>query len=273
MTKFAFRPYRGDDREEKIESDYVQNALLTALPDQIEIVETFPNDATHVFGRPHKNWMRPPALSYPAPSNLHVDYWAWDAFLANARRSVQVLDLDAAAARVAAIHASGKDAFVKATMPKFYASIVPRGLTLSRHLDALAFSFMDRGPCLIVQEKVEMIHEYRIFVVDGEPVTGAGTVFSHTPDDNLAPFNPLVSDRPSNDDCAAMPELVERYLEFARIVIPQMPISSFSLDLAMIDGKIGIVEINPLMLGQIGLFACDPTRLTAAVLRSCGLLG
>lgn len=271
MLKIAFRPYAGDDREEKVESDHVQAALIAALSDRVEIVEKFPTDATHAFGRPPKNWMPPSGTAYPSPENMHIDYWTWDAFLASARRSVQVQDLDGAKARVAEIHASGRDAFVKATMPKFYASVVPRGETLTRHLDALVYSFIDRGPCLIVQERVDMIHEYRLFVVDGELVTGAGTVFSHTPDDNTAPFNPLVSDHPSNDDCVARPELVARYLDFARRVIPEMPIKTFSLDVALIDGEVGIVELNPLMLGQIGLFACDPTRLTAAVLRSCGL--
>lgn len=272
MLNIAFRPYAGDDGEEKIESDHVERALLAALPGQISIVEDFPADATHAFGRPPKHWARLATMSYPNPSNLHIDYWAWEGFLSNARRSIQVLDLDGAKKRVAEIHAAGRDAFVKATMPKFYASIVPRGTTLSRHLDALVYSFIDRGPCLIVQERVEMKHEYRLFVVDGEPVTGAGTVFSHTPDDNLAPFNPLVSLSPSDDDCTSDEALVGRYLDFARQVIPLMPIDSFSLDVAIIDGEIGIVELNPLMLGQIGLFACDPSLLTAAVLRSCGLL-
>lgn len=271
MLKLAFRPYAGDDREEKIESDHIERALLAALPGQIAIVSTFPSDATHVFGRPPKNWARPATLSYPAASHLHLDYWNWEGFLSNARRTTQVHDLAGASKRVAEIHATGHDAFVKATMPKFHTSVVPRGTTLSRHLDALVYSFIDRGPCLIVQERVEMKHEYRIFVVDGEPVTGAGTVFSHTPDDNQAPFNPLVSTNPSDDNCTSDEALVRRYLDFARQVIPLMPTQSFSLDVAMINGEIGIVELNPLMLGQIGLFACDPTLLTSAVLRGCGL--
>lgn len=272
MLKVAFRPYAGDDREEKIESDYVERSLLAALPGQVTIADNFPPDATHVFGRPPTNWMRPAALSYPAASNLHIDYWNWDGFLSNARRSIEVHDLDGAAKRVAEIHAAGSDAFIKATMPKFHASVVPRGTALSRHLDALVYSFIDRGPCLIVQERVEMKHEYRLFVVDGQPVTGADTVFSHTPDDNIAPFNPLVSTNPADDNCTSDEALVGRYLDFARRVIPQMPIASFSLDVAIINGEIGIVELNPLMLGQIGLFACDPSLLTAAVLRACGLI-
>lgn len=32
MPKVAFRPYAGDDREERIESSYVQCALLAATP-------------------------------------------------------------------------------------------------------------------------------------------------------------------------------------------------------------------------------------------------
>jgi hypothetical protein len=272
MAKVAFRPYSGDDREEKIESDRIEQALALALAGDVTIGDTIPADATHVFGRLPKHWARPVTLVYPEASHLHLDYWNWEGFLAHARRSSEVHDLAGATKRVAEIHAAGHDAFVKATMPKFYTSIVPRGMTLSRHLDALAFSFIDRGPCLIVQESVAMKHEYRILVVDGQPVTGAGTVFSHTPDDNQSPFNPLVSPNPADDNCTSDEALVSRYLDFARQVIPLMPTQSFSLDVAMINGEIGIVELNPLMLGQIGLFACDPTLLTSAVLRSCGLI-
>ena len=58
MLNIAFRPYAGDDGEEKIESDHVERALLAALPGQISIVEDFPADATHAFGRPPKHWAR-----------------------------------------------------------------------------------------------------------------------------------------------------------------------------------------------------------------------
>lgn len=272
MAKIAFRPYAGDDREELIECLSVQRALEDALPGQINVAADFPSDATHAFGRTPKHWRPSPSLAYPRADHFHLEYWNWPGFLANARRSIQVLDLGSATERVAAIHAAGKDAFVKATMTKFYASAVPRGTTLFEHLDALAYSFIDRGSCLIVQERVHMRREYRIFVVDGRPVTGAGTVLSHTPNDNIAPFNPLVSNHPTDDNCERDEALVERYLDFGRQVIPLMPASSFALDVALIDGEIGIVEINPLMLGQIGLFACSPSLLTAAVLRSCELL-
>ncbi|PZR84473.1 MAG: hypothetical protein DI537_32910 [Stutzerimonas stutzeri] len=272
MRKIVFRPYAGDDPDEKIESDYIERALLAALPGEIAISNTIPDDATHVFGRQPGNWMRPSTLAYPAASNVHVDYWCWDGFLAHARRTVEVLDLAGASTRVAEIHAAGKDAFVKATRSKFHCSVVPRGVSLARHLDALIYSFIDCGPCLIVQERVDMIFEYRILVVGGRAVTGAGNIRTHTPVDNVAQFNPLVSLHPTNDDCIENPQLVERYLAFAAEVIPKMPVDSFCLDVAMIDGDVGIVEINPLMLGHIGLFGCDPVALTSAVLHSCGLL-
>ncbi len=273
MPRIVFRPYRGDDREERIESDAAQTALSALLPDRLEIVDDIPIDATHVFGRTPANWWRQPStLVYPAPEHQKVDYYRWPGFIEHAGRPVTLHDFDGAGARVAELHASGKDAFVKATRDKYYTGIVPAGTALTRHLGDLAYSFMDTPNCLMVQPCVQMTREYRIFVVDGEAVTGAGNVTSHTPDANISPFNPIISARPSEDVCAHDVEVVETYLAFADEVIPKMPVSTFVLDVAMIEGAPGVVEINPLHLGQVGLFGCDVRRLAHAVLRSCGLI-
>lgn len=273
MPRIVFRPYRGDDREERIESDAAQTALAELLADRLEILDDIPNDATHVFGRTPANWwLQRSTLVYPAPEHQKVDYYRWRGFLDHAGRPVTLHDFDGAKARVAELHASGKDAFVKATREKYYTGIVPAGTALTRHLGDLAYSFMDTPNCLIVQPRVRMIREYRIFVVDGQAVTGAGNVTSHTPDDNIAHFNPLVSDRPAEDICDHDEELVQAYLAFAAMVIPKLPVSSLVLDVAMIEGAPAVVEINPLHLGQVGLFGCDVRRLAHAVLRSCGLI-
>jgi len=273
MPRIVFRPYRGDDREERIESDAAQAALSELLADRLEILDDIPSEATHVFGRMPANWRRQPsALVYPAPEHQKLDYYRWPGFIEHAGRPVTLHDFDGAKARVAALHASGKDAFVKATRDKYYTGVVSVGANLTRHLGDLAYSFMDTPNCLLVQPRVRMNKEYRIFVVDGDAVTGAGNVTSHTPDDNIAPFNPLVSDRPAEDLCDHDEEVVQTYLAFAAVVIPKMPVSNFVLDVAMIEGAPGVVEINPLHLGQVGLFACDVRRLAHAVLRSCGLI-
>lgn len=273
MSRIVFRPYRGDDREERIESDAAQAALGELLGGRLEIVDEIPKAATHVFGRTPENWWpRPASLAYPAVENQKLAYYEWPGFLENAGRPVFVHDLDGAGARVAEIHATGRDAFVKATRDKYYTGIVPAGTRLIRHLGDLAYSFMESPNCLMVQPRVRMSHEYRIFVVGGTAVTGAGNVTSHTPDDNVAQFNPLVSERPGDDRCRADDALVQGYLTFASKVVPRMPVSTFVLDVALIDGAVGIVEINPLHLGQVGLFGCDVRRLARAVLESCALL-
>ncbi len=273
MPRIVFRPYRGDDREERIESDAAQTALADLLTHRLEILDDIPSDATHVFGRTPSNWWpQPSTLVYPAPEHQKVDYYRWPGFLDHAGRPVTLHDFDGAKARVAELHASGKDAFVKATRDKFYTGIVPAGTALTSHLGDLAYSFMDTPNCLMVQPRVRMTREYRIFVVDGEAVTGAGNVTSHTPEANISPFNPLVSDRPAKDVCDHDEEVVQTYLAFAAMVIPKLPVSSLVLDVGMIEGAPGVVEINPLHLGQVGLFGCDVTRLAHAVLRSCGLI-
>lgn len=269
--KIAFRPYKGDDREEALESEAAQKALQAILGDRIEIVGEFPADVTHAFGRKPENWWPlPKDQAYPGPEQRATPYWEWEAFQAHARRSVTLCDLESAGERTAEIHAAGKDAFAKSTY-KFWSGVIRQGKTFSRSIGELAFSFMDRAPCLLVQEKVEIRFEYRIFVVDGRPVTGAGAIMEHTPNDNEDTFDPKVREHIGGDDVTADPELAARYVAFAERVAPLMPYGTFDMDVALIDGEIGIVEVNPLDFGQVGLFACDADALALAIATSLKL--
>lgn len=269
--KIAFKRYLGDDREELLESQAAERALKSILGDRLVVCEQYPDDVTHAFGRPPKNWWPlPKDLAYPSSNERVTPYWEWQGFKDNARRSVTLCDLEGAGKRTAEIHAAGKDAFAKTTW-KAWSGAIRRGQTFGQSIGDAAYSYMDRPPCLLVQERVKIEYEYRIFIVDGEPVTGAGALMEMTPNDNESTFDCKVRQDIRGDDVTYDPVLVAEYVIFAREAAKLMPSATFDMDVAMIDGEIGIVEVNPLHYGQVGLFASDVDALAKAVCASLKL--
>jgi hypothetical protein len=127
---------------------------------------------------------------------------------------------------------------------------------------------------LLVQQIVDMRFEYRIFVVDGEPVTGAGCVEEHTPLHSVAgePFAALVRERraaPTDGPLVARPDLVDQYRELARTVAQQalregsMP-RGYVIDCAVIDGQPVVIEMNGMT--NAGLYASQPWLVTRALM-------
>jgi hypothetical protein len=125
----------------------------------------------------------------------------------------------------------------------------------------------------LVQEFVEMTYEYRLFVVDGRVVTGAGCIPWKTPLDNTALYDPDMVEHRGDTDLAG-PQIsnlrLDQYLAFASEAVDQLGGGTFVLDVAMIDGQVGIVELNPMRLGQVGLYAADVRALVDAVLNRFG---
>lgn len=273
MTVIAFRPYKGSDREERLESDATQTALAQLLGDRLTVTDEFPKGVTHAFGRTNIRSLALQAYAYPAGHYADLPYWEWAAFQKYSGRTYDVLDLSDASRKVAELHRSGNAAFVKSTRTKELAIPVRPGATLIQQLDGMEYALCDRGPCLIVQEHVDMQYEYRMFVIGGAPITGAGCIEQFTPEDNVDIFDDAV--RPFRTaDCPAenRPDIVRQYLEFASQVIPECPVSTFVLDVAMVDGRPVVVEFNPLHFGQIGLYASNPGKIAEALLNELDLI-
>ncbi len=113
----------------------------------------------------------------------------------------------------------------------------------------------------MTQERVDMNYEYRVFVVDGEPVTGAGCVEVHTPLENTTVFNSAMEKNRNGGHIEDRLDLSQSYERFARdVVCPSFAEEGFvdySLDLFQ-DGKngeLGIIEINP--IHPSGMYAID----------------
>jgi hypothetical protein len=133
----------------------------------------------------------------------------------------------------------------------------------------------------LVQEVVPMVYEYRVFIVDGRPVTGAGCIEEHTPLDAVegVPFSPLVrAGRVSADGAAEgvgpvleQPRLVDRFVEFAARVAAQaeregsMP-DAYVVDVAQAPSGPVVIEMNGVT--NAGLYASDPRLVVQALVNA-----
>lgn len=122
----------------------------------------------------------------------------------------------------------------------------------------------------LIQQWVPMRYEYRLFIVDGVPVSGAGCVEEFTPLDHLwleeNPFDPQMRMLRGNGIAAhgdteveRRYDLVERYLEFATPIAKSLPTE---MNTVVMDVALGahtdeplIVEFNT--LPNSGLYASD----------------
>ncbi|MCK5284197.1 MAG: ATP-grasp domain-containing protein [Alphaproteobacteria bacterium] len=129
--------------------------------------------------------------------------------------------------------------------------------------------------CILIQEHIPMYNEYRVFIVDGKPVTGAGCIKALTPknnQDNI--FDPAIERIRGKEKALNKPDLVKRYIEFATIVSKEFKAENplclhYTLDLATNDkDEIIVIELNSLY--NMGLYACQYERLFEAILETLG---
>ena len=159
-----------------------------------------------------------------------------------------------------------------------------------------------RVGAVLVQEYAPMEYKYRLRVIGGQLITGAGAINAFTPFNNEAPFDPKVDRHRYRDDqfmtaeadpyanavwgeahptaavpetvresVEARPDLVAAYLVFARTVVAELAtevpeMADYTLDVAMIGGRPAVVELNS--HPNSGLYACDPNLIAQAVAHS-----
>ncbi|WIE81341.1 ATP-grasp domain-containing protein [Curtobacterium sp. MCSS17_016] len=139
-------------------------------------------------------------------------------------------------------------------------------------LDWVLMSHGGRVNAFLVQGFVSMRFEYRFFIVDGLPVTGAGCIVAHTPANHrweafdtrvqeyrFDPTSPVIEDD----------ALVRRLTSFAVKVANQWKRERPDLGTAVIDVALDeqdeplVVEFNGIL--NAGLYASDPRAVTVAL--------
>jgi len=145
----------------------------------------------------------------------------------------------------------------------------------SRMSDDTQMAMVHLGGMSALQAKVKMICEYRMFVIDGKVVTGAGCVESMTPNErSLHDFDDMMEEQRNRSQMNARPLLRDRMVNAAQMFVADIlnaPESEayapgFVMDLYLgEDNAIHIVEINPVM--RSGLYASNPKLIFDAAVR------
>jgi hypothetical protein len=238
MTALTFRLTDNVDPEERIE----EAALWKAMHDEYgEEIAPVTGDVPATFGRLRRN-----------ESEEIFDYWNDPAFLLRANRSFVTVSIDGVDAAVATLHAVGVDAFIKSTRMKHAIFRVPVGRSWSSVCGEMIYSFIDGGPELMVQEFCQIDDEHRFFCIDRKLVT----VSRNSPE--LTPLDYPMKSIVVGDD--RLRELTRVAATIAR----EMRTPHAVIDVAFINGRAGAVELNPMRLGMVGLFASDVRALAKA---------
>src|SRR5690606_38164588 len=111
---------------------------------------------------------------------------------------------------ISILHDRGVDGFVKSTQDKHWVGRIPIGVSLYEAMDGMAYSFIDGGPKLVVQEFIPMKYEHRFFVVDRRIATDSPVQTRLTPIDHPLPegsVSPTPTAKHLDVDLAAYAEL------------------------------------------------------------------
>jgi hypothetical protein len=121
----------------------------------------------------------------------------------------------------------------------------------------------------MLQEAMSPTFEYRMFIVNGVPVTGAGCVEKFTPAENIEVFDAQMEEFRSKSDVVVNTALRDAYLEYAKAFCADFAAEhgeglDYSLDLCVNadTGKITVVELNPPL--NLGRYASDVGSWLAA---------
>ncbi|MDW9478872.1 DUF4343 domain-containing protein [Sinorhizobium meliloti] len=260
MYRAAFRLTDNTDPEERLEEAALWKAMYDQYGKAIVAVRGHA-DAPRglpVFGRTPRF---PVQCANPVPPRL--DYWTDPAFLGACRRGFHVVPFEDAEPIVRGLQARGQGAFVKSTNLKHFTTTVGADEDFREKIGVMAFSFIDGGPELMVQELALIEYEYRYFVIDRQVVTSSPNMTWLTPIDYPLP-NGTVFRTPRTTIPESRLDIVSALESLAADLASSMATPHACIDVALINGVPGVVEMNPMQIGQVGLFASSVRALARA---------
>lgn len=198
-------------------------------------------------------------------------YWKDPGFAFAAGREFRGCDLEEAVEMTKRLHDQGKDVFIKSREQKLFSAHVMQGEDLMDVLGDMCWSFMDNPESLLVQERVEMREERRFVVIDRQVVTCSPVQVSLTPlsrsqirDNQGLDVESLHFETPTSTRYVYDPGLARRMWDRAVEIAERAAIDHMIVDLATVDGRIEVIEYNPMHPGMFGLFACRPDLIAQA---------
>lgn len=269
MPNLLFAMKDNKDPEERLEAALLWKALRDEFGDAIhplmESEGTVPGDL--IFGLSQKK------QSIIAQTDLKSNYWDVEAFTSRLSRSFRVCNFTEAIEEVDRLNSEGKQAFVKALRDKFYTGRTEPGQRLTEHLGDMTYSFChDDEPVLMIQEAVNMSHEYRCIIANGKVITASPVVHRATPYDRWHPdlcgLQPevLLYASPSAEirDFILAADTTREMRDLAEQIATESSMISGTIDLCLLDGdpnRIEPIEINMGWPGRYGLYFCEPREI------------
>lgn len=268
MATVAFRLTNNTDPEERLEEAALWKALYDFYGEDIVAFEGSNSEGPDLptFGRSPASPLKP--SKNPVSSKL--EYWLDPSFEKFAQRKFWLCDWDEAEKKVEELQELGIGAFVKSTKSKHFICRIPAfGTTFYEEMGDMAYSFIDGGPKLLIQELVPMQFEHRFFVVNHKIITDSPVQVSLTPIDYpLAAGS--VSKTPSSKQLEVRPDIYNELRRVAAAVACEMEFPHASVDCAITftpehpEGIGCLIEMNPMQIGQLGLYACNVRALAEA---------
>jgi hypothetical protein len=121
----------------------------------------------------------------------------------------------------------------------------------------------------MIQECVQMEHEYRMCIVNGKLLCGAGCITELTPNENQGDlFDPRTQqtrDEHNFDKVEENPAIINQYIEDLKPIIEEMKKmghKTYNIDVCQIQGKTSIIEMHG--LSHLGLYAMNYKKLLGA---------
>lgn len=132
-------------------------------------------------------------------------------------------------------------------------------------IDVLDYEYIERTKtrknALLIQDFAKMEYEYRFIVIDKEIICGAGCVENHTPiDSSELKFDLKVEKDRNCGNVEEREDIVFNYITLAHLIVKEIAeedpgFENYTLDMGMINGEPGIIEINPYK--NVGFYALD----------------
>lgn len=128
--------------------------------------------------------------------------------------------------------------------------------------------FEGKPDAVLVQQRVRMRYEYRVQVIGGEPVCGAGCIERFTPADNRGNrYDPRMEETRNSGRIESHPDIARLYEAFAHEAahaIRGEVEGPYVMDLYLDDaGQPHVIELNP--QSNSGLYALDMDALLTAI--------
>jgi len=114
---------------------------------------------------------------------------------------------------------------------------------------------------ILLQDYADITYEYRFIVLNSVLVCGAGCIEEFTPVDNIGgKFDTQLKEYRYDKQILVDVEKVEELKSFAETIVEKITLEddffqNYSLDIGIINGRPGIIEINP--YANVGMYALD----------------